>query len=294
MNDNIQIFACDHRKNVQWDLPYIRLGNSQSDAVVSIKDDAEIMPYHRLLSEGAQIWWVYKHYKDLGNPDFVGFCHYRRFLSTARNRGLIQFKDSNVDLDLVADPTTQLCIIKSTAANGIIPPPWYEDFFKNPKSKGYGQVADYEYAWEGAYYQLKTDGVGLTMDEVKLAYDKLFEFSNDDLKPYIQMAFREKTVHFCSIFTLQKDLFHLYCNTALKAIIAALRLYDKSHLLNDCNCRAGGYLLERVGSCLFHALKFKGLKLISLPMIVAESGNNPIYRHQTCKDVNMQGLTVMS
>ena len=73
MNDNIQIFACDHRKNVQWDLPYIRLGNSQSDAVVSIKDDAEIMPYHRLLSEGAQIWWVYKHYKELGNPDFVGF-----------------------------------------------------------------------------------------------------------------------------------------------------------------------------------------------------------------------------
>ena len=158
----------------------------------------------------------------------------------------------------------------------------------NPRSKGYGQVSDYEYAWEGTYYQFKIDNVGLELDEVKLAYDKLFEFADDSLKPYIQRAFKEKTVHFCSIFTLSKDLFYLYCKTALKAVMTAISLYDSQHLLNDCNCRTGGYLLERIGSCLFHALKMKGINLLSLPIIEAESGKIPIYRKQTCKDINME------
>ena len=70
--------------------------------------------------------------------------------------------------------------------------------------------------------------------------------------------------------------------------MVAISLYDKKHLFNDCNCRVGGYLLERVGSCLFHALKFKGIKLLSMPIIESEYQNVPIYRHQTCKDAKME------
>jgi hypothetical protein len=49
--------------------------------------------------------------------------------------------------------------------------------------------------------------------------------------------------------------------------------------MNDCNCRVGGYLLERVGSCLFHALKLKGFKLMSMPIIETNYLNKPIYRY---------------
>ena len=289
MNNTIQIFSVDNKDTSQWNLPFIRLGRypfSASSILDNVNDNVNDSSFP--LDMINAIYWVYKHQQDFGNPDFIGICHYRRFFSIAKNAGLIPFKDSNVDLNLVADPITQLCIIKQNNINGIITFPWYEDFFKNPRSKGYGQVADYEYVWEGTYYQLKTDNVGLTLDEVKLAYDKLLEFSDDDLKPYINKAFKEKTVHFCSIFTLSKELFKLYCKTALKAVMTAISLYDKDHLFNDCNCRTGGYLLERVGSCLFHALKNKGIKLISMPIIEAESGKKPIYRQQTCKDVNMK------
>ena len=38
---------------------------------------SSLNPY---LNENTAIYWVYKHYKEIGNPDMVGFCHYRRFL----------------------------------------------------------------------------------------------------------------------------------------------------------------------------------------------------------------------
>ena len=39
-----------------------------------------ISQYNDLLNEITGIWWVAKHYMELGNPSFVGFNHYRRFL----------------------------------------------------------------------------------------------------------------------------------------------------------------------------------------------------------------------
>lgn len=285
----IQIFSIDNTSALQWGLPFIRLGRypfSASSILDNVLDNVNDsgLPLDMINA----IYWIYKHQQDFGNPDFIGICHYRRFFSRIKSTGIIRISNSNIDLRLIADPFFQLYAIKQNNANGIITFPYYEDFFKNPKSKGYGQVSDYEYAWEGTYYQLKTDNVGLTLDEVKLAYDKLLEFSDDSLKPYIINAFKQKTVHFCSIFTLSKPLFQLYCKTALKAVMVAISLYDKNHLFNDCNCRVAGYLLERIGSCLFHALKDKGVKLISMPIIESESGKNPMYRRQTCKDLNMR------
>lgn len=45
-------------------------------------DDAgeNISQYNELINEITGIWWVAKHYGEIGNPQFVGFDHYRRFL----------------------------------------------------------------------------------------------------------------------------------------------------------------------------------------------------------------------
>ena len=39
-----------------------------------------ISSYNPLVNEMTGIWWVAKHYEEIGNPDYVGFTHYRRFL----------------------------------------------------------------------------------------------------------------------------------------------------------------------------------------------------------------------
>ena len=39
-----------------------------------------ISQYNLLINEITGIWWVAKHYAEIGNPSFVGFNHYRRFL----------------------------------------------------------------------------------------------------------------------------------------------------------------------------------------------------------------------
>lgn len=37
------------------------------------------------ISEHSCIYWMYKHYQELGNPDMIGLCHYRRFFDLDYN-----------------------------------------------------------------------------------------------------------------------------------------------------------------------------------------------------------------
>ena len=32
------------------------------------------------INEHAPLYWAYKHYEEIGNPDMIGLCHYRRFM----------------------------------------------------------------------------------------------------------------------------------------------------------------------------------------------------------------------
>jgi hypothetical protein len=40
------------------------------------------------------MWWARKKYLELGNPEYIGFCHYRRFLTAyaVDNRPIIDIK----------------------------------------------------------------------------------------------------------------------------------------------------------------------------------------------------------
>lgn len=47
-----------------------------------IRDDIgeNISPLTIYINEHSPIYWAYKNYKIIGNPDMVGLCHYRRFM----------------------------------------------------------------------------------------------------------------------------------------------------------------------------------------------------------------------
>lgn len=287
--NNISIFSIDNTLDKEWNLPFIRLGRYPfSSSCIHDRLGDNINECQFPLDMANAIYWIYKNINIFGNPQYVGVCHYRRFFTHTIQHGILPIQTKFVDQSYIATPIMQQLLLHNNKADGIVLCPFYEDFLKNPNSKGYGQITDYKYAWEGSYLQLKTDNIGVTFDDVKLAYDYLLKFSTDELKPYIKQAFLEKTVHFCSIFTLKTDIFNLYCKIVLKALIATLLDYDENHLFNDCNCRVGGYLLERIGSCFFHALKLKGMRLLNMPIIETEFGKKPIYRNQTCKDAKLK------
>lgn len=36
--------------------------------------------YNAYINEHTPLYWAYKHYREIGNPDIIGLCHYRRFM----------------------------------------------------------------------------------------------------------------------------------------------------------------------------------------------------------------------
>ena len=44
-------------------------------------DDGEnVSFYNPYINELTTLYWAYKHYRTIGNPDIIGLCHYRRFM----------------------------------------------------------------------------------------------------------------------------------------------------------------------------------------------------------------------
>lgn len=84
---NIKIFVFQH---FSVELPecfadrsiYVPLHSGDGASIGVMRDDAppSIAKYNVYLNEMTQIYWVGKHYAQLGNPEFVGFAHYRRLL----------------------------------------------------------------------------------------------------------------------------------------------------------------------------------------------------------------------
>lgn len=86
VDKNIKIFVFQHFK---VELPkcfenrsiYVPvLGGSGVDDMLCDVSAPSIAEYNRYLNEMTQIYWVGMHYQQLGNPDYVGFAHYRRCL----------------------------------------------------------------------------------------------------------------------------------------------------------------------------------------------------------------------
>lgn len=116
-----------------------------------------------------------------------------------------------------------------------------------------------------------------------MAFDVLFERTPDLLKPFMLQAFSKRTVHFGTIFTLSKELFTDYVSIVLPALLETLAKLGRVKLMK-ANSRCGGYLLERMSSCLFWSYKLAGKKLLSLPLVVADFDANPSYRIQTTEE----------
>ena len=259
---SIQIFACDHRKNVQWDLPYIRLGNYQSDAAINIKDDAEIAPYQLLLSEGAQMWWASKHYEELGNPDYIGFCHYRRFFSFVSKIPILNISVNSYSSNLCAKPAQLLDVIEANKLDGITFIPLQ---VTNPNEYKFVDIKD----------QLKflsnTGKIGISDEVVDKSFDALFQRCTDfKLDNALHKSMLNNLTYVCNIFILRKDLFMTFSNIVFP-VFKELSKCMTEEQLRMTHPRFMGYILERFTSIFLHAYQEMGFKIGIMPLVTIDA-----------------------
>ena len=90
MNGKVKIFVLQH---APCDLPAcfddpsvfvpVQCGRLTHSAIEgSMGDDVgeNISGMNADINEMTAIWWIGRHYDEIGAPEYVGFCHYRRFL----------------------------------------------------------------------------------------------------------------------------------------------------------------------------------------------------------------------
>jgi len=66
------------------------------------------------------MWWVYKHLSDFGNPDYVGFCHYRRFFTCLNfPMGLLDIPKHEFNSSFCLSPIDQLSILETNKIDAI-------------------------------------------------------------------------------------------------------------------------------------------------------------------------------
>lgn len=260
MYNDIKIFAADHRSNVDWNLPYIRLGNCQSDAILKITTVPLL--HHKTMSEIAQAIDIKNKWKELGNPAWLGLCHYRRFFTTNKisESQLCDVTADKFDPSLCCTPIQQLAILKHMNADMICfarvrsYPEKYADKIKN--------VQD-ELKYHGEKVKLN-----MSDEQLSTSFSILRSNFPKDLEKHFDVGFNASTVHCCNIFTCKAEYF---CQWAQMMEDTYWDLHREFRdVKSGFSHRWFAYLSERFTSIYLDALEVSGLKKLYLPLLTID------------------------
>lgn len=259
----LKTFACDHRnlqkRGVVWKFPFERIGTGfDNDCKLKdiVGDSICTDETNKFLSEYTAIWWMWKHYADIGNPDYVGFIHYRRFFTYCMNRSplcnvmSLSISGDNVDdktLALIPDDAAlaRIIDIQSNAYDGLLPA-CFPDY---SYCKGCVDVVDLMYA-ESCWYDMH---LGFTYDMCKQIFIALRNaMSQHFSEEQINAAFNAKSTFHFNMFILKRELFFLYSQIMEKTVFSCMDIL-KPHR-DKLDARALSYAIERFSSCIFIAM----------------------------------------
>lgn len=259
MLESIQIFACDHRKDVKWDLPYIRIGSSQSDSLLCTKNDKDSLKFDPLLSEGSQMIYVAKHINDFGNPDLIGFQHYRRFFSFYLKNPIVNISKISFEKEMCATQLQILQFINNNNLDGIAPIPF--DIVDENEHKFVNIIDQLKYLMNPAF--------GCSNEIIEKAFN-IFLLNSGSLKNDIENTFTIKQQFVCNIFVLKKELFLQYYNIFFPTFVQLLNEIPKNNI-KSMFPRFMGYILERFTSCYLHMLINTHKKIAICPLLTVDA-----------------------
>ena len=259
MFEDIKIFAADHRKNVDWQLPYIRLGNCQSDAINKITTVPLL--HHKILSEVAQAIDIKNKWKEYGSPEWLGLCHYRRFFTLlSEDKPLIDMTESQFQPSMCCTPIQQIAILKQYNA----------DMLCFARVRSYSQLVASSIKNVFDEMQLYGYKVGLNMSNEQLvkAFDILRYCMPKELVVHFDTAMQKTTIHCCNIFTTRAEMFCQWASILEESYEICKEEFDK--VSNSFNRRWFAYLSERFTSIILDAFELSGRKKIFLPLLTID------------------------
>lgn len=206
---------------------------------------------NRRINEMSVIYWAWKNYALLGDPDFVGFAHYRRFF--VQNEELELPKEKwlrNSEIYVYSDPEKFRAAIDSVLIGNALS----GDQVLVPHRYAASQIVENSAlkCCKDRFVQLMYGKKGELYD----AMERLVLESRPDFRAEIEYM-RTHTDHYvCNMFVMPKALFFDYCSFLFPILF---KLVELDHTETDVDLmRAPGFLSEFLTSLYLASLVREG------------------------------------
>lgn len=191
-----------------------------------------------LYNELTGIYWVFKNYEKIGNPDYIGFCHYRRYFS------FLNLNKSYLELD-ISDAKVPLFIdITDTEIK---------------KISNYDFVAPIPSLRKSVYWNYKM--AHGTSDIIKVK-DIIFK-KHPEYMELFEEYFSGKRSFYHNMFIFRKEDFFDYCTFIFDI------LFELENHIDSSNSRM--FISERLTGVYIKKLEQKGLNGLYLPTVFLSS-----------------------
>ena len=257
--NTIQIFASDHRTGIKWSLPFIRIAHSSD--VINLASNEFLYKYKDLLSEPAKMMFAYKHIDEFGDPEFIGFCHYRRYFALCsqqyQNRIVIEDPDHKLT-NCILSPTQQLMLMNKFNVDGLLEFPFLDEINADKK---YQTIVDMFNNVINTMSNINAQNTCPLSIPYAIIEHWIEQFEKNlpiDLKPYFKNALACKSVYHSNIFTARKEICDIYF-PLLDILITDMIKFVDHNCIQIPNSRWLAYVIEYLFSNIFfHILLMSG------------------------------------
>ena len=265
MEDSIKIFTTYKNKHniIETDIiKPIQTGRAIADEAFEgmIGDDTgeNISRLNEFFCELSAIYWTWRNYDKIDNPNYIGFMHYRRhFLFGNKNDkpdfyGLVKFQQ--IDKDYLEQNLTNDENIKQIVNN-------YDAIIPNP-------INIQDQAKNNFEHYKKFHNI----EDLKKAYT-ILEEKYPEYKSIIEEYNNSHFAYFLNMFIFKKEIFFKYCEW-LFSILFELR--DKIDIYNRTSYqrRVLGFISERLTDIFFLKLYKENYNIKTLPVSFINDTNN--------------------
>lgn len=229
----------------------IKVGNALNwdpDNLIEDNVGENISHLNASYNELTAIYWAWKNYDKLGNPDFIGFCHYRRVLVFS------EMIASSHTIDINYDKQESLFeAIKYKKS-------WLEKLLLNNDCISWC-VVDKKYSVKEQYKKSSREGEHVYQD--LLDVEKIIEKDFPQYRIAAKNYLNGNSHYFGNVFVLRKDLFFEYCEFIFKAIKIFLSLHDDFDKRSPWLQRL--FISERLTGIFITRLKETEYRVLDLP-----------------------------
>lgn len=190
-------------------------------------------------SELTAMYWAWKNYAALGNPDYFGIMHYRRFLDFINSPKELDYHLA--DMDLLDRGLFSARVVRAAAAD-------YDLCVRAPIAI-YRKQGD---AFEAVTVQDNYAAVHYLKD-LELAYALLLE-KYPEYSAEVKEYAASRKHYLCNLFLMRKDLFFYYAKWLFSILFEVDRRIDYSGY-SDYQRRGVAFLSERLSGVFYLKMK---------------------------------------